>query len=252
MKKIEHVRKNIADRKKKKITSSVKIPNQAKVFVPQDEEMHGYPPFVETNKGKHPISKKSYSLLGVQAVASLLLFAGVFISERASIAFAEEPRAWVSSQLQDEFPFAKVTAWYGDRFGDPLQLVEPKDEIETNQVAFPVNGVVTEPFENHGRGIIMSAEEGEKVKSVKEGTVIFAGNDPETKKTIIIQHKDDTNTIYGFLSTIDVHLYEHIPAQQTIATLNESGQEKNGFFFAIKKDQEYLDPIEVIKVDEGS
>nr|WP_256558183.1 M23 family metallopeptidase [Halobacillus sp. A1] len=96
----------------------------------------------------------------------------------------------------------------------------------------------------------MSTAQGEEVKSIKEGTVIFAGNDPETKKTVIIQHQDDSNTIYGFLSTIDVHLYEHIQAQETVGLLNE--KDGNEFFFAIEKDKQYLDPAAVIKVDGGS
>ncbi|MFC7321019.1 M23 family metallopeptidase [Halobacillus campisalis] len=248
-KNINDVRKNIAERKRKKVITSRTPTTHKGISGPQDEEMHGYPPFAVSDGFKQS-SKKSASLFGVQALASVLLFGVVFISEQSSSAVAEQPREWVSSQLQEEFPFAKVTAWYSDRFGGPLQLVQPKEEQQSVNVALPVNGTVTEPFENHGRGIIMSTAQGEEVKSIKEGTVIFAGNDPETKKTVIIQHQDDSNTIYGFLSTIDVHLYEHIQAQETVGLLNE--KDGNEFFFAIEKDKQYLDPAAVIKVDGDS
>ncbi|MCP3025541.1 M23 family metallopeptidase [Halobacillus sp. A5] len=246
---IHNVRKNIADRKRKKGIQSIHRAKTPKFAAPQDEEMHGYPPLVVSDKITGT-STNSSSIIRVQAIASILLFLTVLASEQTSAGIAEKPREWMSNQLQEEFPFAKVTAWYNDRLGGPLQLVDQKESPTLEESALPVNGVVTQPFENHGRGVIMSTEQGEEVKAVKSGTVIFAGNDKETDKTIIIQHEDGSNTTYGFLSTIDVHLYEHIPSYDTIGTLNE--KESNEFFFAVEKDKQYLDPIEVIKVDEGS
>ncbi|WP_431804712.1 peptidoglycan DD-metalloendopeptidase family protein [Halobacillus andaensis] len=248
-KNIHDVRKNIADRKRRKGIPSANRIKSPVFYTPQDEELHGYPPLVVSDKLGNGTGKAS-SVLRVQAIASALFFLVILVSEQSQTAIAEAPRQWVSSQLQEEFPFAKATAWYSDRFGGPLQLVEPKKEKAAEEAALPVNGVVTQPFENHGKGIIMSIEKGEEVKAVKGGTVIFAGNDPETEKTIIIQHEDGTNTTYGLLSSIDVHLYEHIPSHETIGTLDE--KETNEFFFAVEKDKQYLDPIEVIKVDEGS
>ncbi|WP_173916012.1 M23 family metallopeptidase [Halobacillus sp. Marseille-Q1614] len=240
-KNIHHVRKNIADRKRRKITAPHKTKSpQSYGRREQADELQAFKEYRSPSSNKTPVWR-------VQAVAAALLLAGVFVSERSEASFAEKPRAWVSSQLQEEFPFASVTAWYSNKFGDPLQLVDSKDPANV-PLALPVNGTVTEPFENHGRGIIMSADEGNQVKSVKQGTVIFAGNDNETEKTIIVQHEDGTNTIYGYLSSIDVHLYEHVDANETLGSLSESKE----VFFAIEKDKQYLDPVEVIKVDEGS
>ncbi|UOR12164.1 M23 family metallopeptidase [Halobacillus amylolyticus] len=259
---IEHVRKNIAERKRNKVKSTGYDPIKRKIAPPQEEEMHGYPPVV-TGEFKNPLAeKKRSSFLGVQVLFSVLLFTGIVVSEKTDLAITEKPEAWLVSQLEEEFPFASVTAWYNERFGDPLQIVQPKKDGETAvqskedggtaQLALPVNGTVTEPFQNHGRGIIMTTDGGSKVKAVKPGTVIFAGNDEQTDKTIVIQHKDGTNTIYGFLSSIDVHLYQHIEAQEAIGQLNTAEGETKEFFFAVEKDEQYLDPIEVIKVDEGS
>ncbi|WP_082233705.1 M23 family metallopeptidase [Halobacillus massiliensis] len=238
---IEHVRRNIAARKRSR------LPSPPKTKAPpsfETREVHDtFHPFKEYK----PESKKK-PVWPIQAVAAALLLTGVFFSEKSDASFAEQPRTWVSDQLQEEFPFAKVTAWYTDKFGDPLQLVDSKDPAGT-PLALPVSGTVTEPFENHGQGIVVSAEQGNQVKSVKQGTVIFAGNNKDTEKTVIIQHVDGTNTIYGYLSSIDVHLYEHVGANQTIGTLNNESKE---VFFAIEKDKQFIDPVEVIKVDEGS
>ncbi|UOQ93867.1 M23 family metallopeptidase [Halobacillus shinanisalinarum] len=249
---IEHVRKNIAERKRHKVKSTGYEPVKRRITPPQEEEMHGYPPLV-TGEFKPPLTtKKRTSFLGVQVLFSVLLFTGVVVSEKTDLAITEQPEAWVVSQLEEEFPFASVTAWYNERFGDPLQIVQQKEGGGTAQLALPVNGTVKEPFQNHGRGIIMTTDGGSEVKAVKPGTIIFAGNDEQTDKTIIVQHKDGTNTIYGFLSAIDVHLYQHIEAQEAIGQLNTADGETKEFFFAVKKDEQYLDPVEVIKVDEGS
>ncbi len=249
---IDYVRKSIAQRKKHKVKSAGHDPTSRRIAPPQDEEMHGFPPIVTGGfRGKTP-SKKRPSYLGVQVMCSVLLFTGLFVSQKTNLAITAAPETWVVNQLEEEFPFASVTAWYNERFGDPLQLVQSKDGNQSKELALPVNGTVTKPFQNHGRGIVMTTDGGSAVKAVKSGTVIFAGNDDQTNKTIIVQHKDGTNTIYGFLSSINVHLYEHIEAQEAIAQLNPAEGETKEFFFAVKKDEQYLDPIQAMKVDEGS
>lgn len=252
---IQHVRKNIAERKKKKVQhNSTHTP---KAFLPpQDEEMHGYPPFV-TGYGRKskapdvPDVNKQTSRIGLQLFLSALLFATVAIGKNTDFSLLDGPEQWVTSQLQEEFPFAKVTAWYSDRFGDPLQVVQPEEKSGQADLAMPVNGTVTTPFQNDGKGIVMTTDNNSEVKAVSEGTVIFAGNDEETKKTVILQHQDGSKTIYGYLSSIDVHLYEHVPAQNSVGAVTSEEGTSAEFFFAIEKDKQYLDPVEVIKVDES-
>ncbi|MFQ3542633.1 peptidoglycan DD-metalloendopeptidase family protein [Halobacillus rhizosphaerae] len=250
---IEHVRKNIADRKKRKVLDGPVRPRTT--FVPpQDEELHGLPPLVSgyTNDYKKNEVKSRTGQLGLQLLLSALLFATVTAGERTNLTFLDKPEQWVTSQLQEEFPFAKVTAWYSDRFGKPLELVQNDSKKAKTEVALPVNGTVTKTFQNDGKGIIMTAEDGSNVKAVKAGTVIFAGNDPDTDKTVIVQHEDGSNSIYGYLSSVDVHLYEFVDAQKALGTVESKEGQAAQFFFAIKKDNKYLDPVQVIKVDESS
>ncbi|MGP4074543.1 peptidoglycan DD-metalloendopeptidase family protein [Halobacillus sp. K22] len=252
---IEHVRKNISERKKKKVQGSHTLPN--KPFVPpQDEEMHGYPPLVTNNdyERKQPIPefRKGTSRLGLQLFFAVLLFAAVAIGKQTDIAFLNGPEEWVTSQLQEDFPFAKVTAWYSERFGEPLQVVAPKKSSTQEGIAMPVNGTVTTSFQNDGKGIVLTTANNSEVKAVREGTVIFAGNDKDTQKTVIVQHEDGSKSIYGYLSSIDVHLYEHVQAQRNVGSVKSEDGESAEFFFAIEKDEQYLDPVEAIKVDESS
>nr|WP_237418581.1 M23 family metallopeptidase [Halobacillus litoralis] len=116
----------------------------------------------------------------------------------------------------------------------------------------PVNGTVTTPFQNDGKGIILTTASDSKVRAVRDGTVVFAGNDPDSGKTVVLQHPDGTETTYGYLSEIDVYLYENVQAQGGLGSVKAEEGENAEFFFAIEKDDTYLDPVQVIKVNEGS
>lgn len=253
---IRDVRKNIADRKKKKMYHSQGSASPPKVFSPpQDEEVHGYPPLVSgygNRENKIGAQDKGMSRLGLQILLAALLFAVVALGKNTDVALINGPGEWTASQMQEEFPFAKVTAWYSDRFGDPLQVVQPKEEQGQEPLAMPVNGTVTTPFQNDGKGIILTTENGEQVKAVREGTVIFAGNDSDSGKTVVLQHEDGSKTTYGYLSTIDVHLYEHVQTQSGLGSVQAEEGQAAEFFFSIEKDNTFLDPVQVIKVNEGS
>ncbi|WLR46137.1 M23 family metallopeptidase [Halobacillus litoralis] len=252
-KNIRDVRKNIADRKKRKMHSQGTSP-PGRFSPPQDEEMHGYPPLVNTY-GHKPVKKEDQSSatsrLGLQVLFAVLLFAVVAVGKNTDLAVVKVPGDWAVSQMQEEFPFAKVTAWYSDRFGDPLQVIQPDDDADQEPLAMPVNGTVTTPFQNDGKGIILTTENGSQVKAVREGTVIFAGNDPESGKTVVLQHEDGTKTTYGYLSAIDVHLYEHVQSQKDLGSVKAEEGQAAEFFFAIEKDNTFLDPVQVIKVNES-
>lgn len=116
-------------------------------------------------------------------------------------------------------------------------------------MALPVNGNITETFQTNGTGIMITPEETTNVTSIQEGVVIFAGNDRETNKTITIQHADGTVTNYGNLSSIDVHLYQFIAGNQQIGSFTPEADNET-VFFSIEKNNDYVDPVQVIQVDE--
>ncbi|MCA1021727.1 peptidoglycan DD-metalloendopeptidase family protein [Halobacillus litoralis] len=252
-KNIRDVRRNIAGRKKKKLdrpasgTGPVYLP-------PQDEEAHGFPPLLTGDGGspREPVENRRSSRIGLQVFFAVLLFGVMAAGTHSGAGLLKTPADWAAGQMEDEFPFAKVTAWYNDRFGDPLQVMKPKEDQVEEPLAMPVNGTVTTPFQNDGKGIILTTASDSKVRAVRDGTVVFAGNDPDSGKTVVLQHPDGTETTYGYLSEIDVYLYENVQAQGGLGSVKAEEGENAEFFFAIEKDDTYLDPVQVIKVNEGS
>ena len=91
---------------------------------------------------------------------------------------------------------------------------------------------------------------GEPVESIQDGVVTFAGEHEEYGKTVIIQHADNTETWYGRLGDIKVKDYAKVKAGDEIGIVQSSENETTGeFYFAIKKDKKFIDPVQVIQFE---
>ena len=99
---------------------------------------------------------------------------------------------------------------------------------------------------------MIETEKGAPIEAMNEGNVMFAGVKEDTGKTVIIQHADQTETTYGNLDEIKVSLYEFIKTETVVGTASESTGEdktKGRYYFAIKKGDDFIDPIQVIRFE---
>ncbi|MUV39503.1 Stage IV sporulation protein FA [Lentibacillus sp. JNUCC-1] len=108
---------------------------------------------------------------------------------------------------------------------------------------------MVETFQTHGSGILIAPEDTTKVSALKSGVIIFAGNDRKTGKTIVVQHADNSLSTYGYLSSIDVHVYQSVQAQEHLGVFEPKTNMEN-LYFAIEKDNKPIDPVQVIQVDD--
>ncbi|HLR08327.1 MAG TPA: M23 family metallopeptidase [Bacillota bacterium] len=250
-KKIKHVRKSIERRKKSRGFWSKEEPfKQINPVLPNDEEKHGYFPLVTGESTSK--SSKSSLLAGyvVKGILSVLLFlAAAFILE-TEMPFFSTAKSWTSTALTREFPFARINKWYQETFGAPLGH-QPEDSNDPDGLALPVDGTISESFQANGYGVMIAADEPTEVTALEDGVVTFAGNDRKTNKTVVIQHADNSTTTYGYLQSIDVHLYQSIQSNQRLGTF-VSTQENSHLYFSIEKDNQYIDPVQVIQVDDRS
>lgn len=249
---IRKVRKSIKQRKKNREIKN-HLTTQMLPIIASEEEKHGIEPslydfnYTYDKKQVRPLHK---SAMFVKAIASLLLFfAAAFLLQTNMLVF-EQPKKWINDALQEEFPFAKVNDWYVTTFGTPLAITPQGNiHLENDAMVLPVSGEVVETFSANGSGIMISPKEKSVVSAMNRGVVIFAGNDKYTNKTIIIQHADNSETTYGFLSSIDVHPYQVVEANETIATFQPTLENKQ-FYFSIEKDNQFIDPSQVIPVED--
>ncbi|MFC2948480.1 peptidoglycan DD-metalloendopeptidase family protein [Virgibacillus sediminis] len=252
---IRKVRQSIERRKKLRGLSSGKEPEKESQLFPaflQEEEKHGvYPGFAEAQGGAEKAGWNPVKGLAVRAAVSALLFAGAAFFSQTDSELFKEPKDWTRAALTEEFPFAKVNAWYQETFGGPMQLA-PQQAANTEtveQLTLPVSGSVKESFQTNGKGIKIAPGEETGVAALEDGVVVFAGNDRETEQTVIIQHPDGSKSTYGFLSSLDVHLYQFVQRSQKVGSFTPM-EESETMYFSIENKDNYIDPVQVIKVDE--
>ncbi|WP_053364222.1 M23 family metallopeptidase [Bacillus sp. FJAT-27251] len=248
----DDIRKRMAKRKRERERGDRTLPNA--------EELYGYErlPSYDAGPGDsvHPLFKKEIFLFKILASACLVLIVAiVFRSEGGR---TEPVKQFVAKTMETEFQFAAVSDWYEKQFGKPLALLpvktpEAPQENTTNdgtQYALPASGRILEDFGDNGQKITIETGKDASVEAMNEGLVTFVGTKDGFGKTIIVQHGDKSETWYGNLSDFEVNVYEYIDAGAKVgkATAVPDG-EKGTFYFAIKKGDDFVDPIGVIRFE---
>lgn len=253
-KNIQKVRKSIERRKK--MRGMVGKENSEKQLIspiPQDEEKHGYyPVFTEPTSTSAGEINRRMAGFAFKGILSVILFFGASLIMESDQPLLSQVKHFTGQAMTEEFPFAKVNIWYQETFGSPLAFTseERNNRLEADDhLTLPVMGSVKESFQANGKGIMISPDATTNVSSMHEGVIIFSGNDRETNKTVVVQHADGSETTYGNLSEIDVHLYQFVTANQKIGTFTPT-QNSQSVYFSIEKDDQYIDPVQVIQVDD--
>ncbi|WP_309144650.1 M23 family metallopeptidase [Bacillus sp. EB600] len=257
----DDIRRRIAKRRKDKerIGNS---PKPERLFaLPSEDEPPGFNELITYEGGGpeeeiHPLFRKEVFLFKI--LASACLFLVIAILFRNQTATLDSARNVVKKTMETEFQFATVSNWYEDKFGKPLALL-PFTDKKTNknlaanqQYAVPASGRILENFQKNGQGIMIETGKGTKVEAMNEGMVRFAGVKEGLGKTVIIQHSDQTESWYGNLESIQVNLYEYIDKGKEVGTVSGSAgvdKSKGEFYFAIKKGDHFIDPIQVIQFE---
>ncbi|MED4225057.1 M23 family metallopeptidase [Neobacillus cucumis] len=206
----------------------------------------------------HPLFKKEVFFFKI--LASALLFLAVAILFRNHTTKLNPARDFITSQMDKDFKFAVVSNWYEEKFGKPLALLPftedkntDKKTVANNQnYAVPAMGKILENFEKNGQGIMIETGKGAAVQAINDGLVTFAGVKDGIGKTVIIQHSDQSETWYGNLDDVKVKLYEYVNKRTVVGTVSTSAGEdktKGKYYFAIKKGDQFIDPIQVIRFE---
>lgn len=228
----------------------------------KSEKFHGrpyndlYPPSYyvkldEDDHGFHPLWNKEQFLMKVLAAAALILLVAILFKDPSPK--LDPFRAAVSNIMEKEFQFAAVAEWYENTFGRPLVLLpeRPGQNVgdEDIQYAVPANGEILENFSSTSEGIIIQTLTDEEVAAVLDGTVTFAGNKENYGKIVIVQHVDGSESWYGQLKEIYVKNYDQVKAGQAIGVVYPTGEDTGEFYFALKKDERFIDPVQVISFE---
>ncbi len=252
----DEIRRRIAKRKRGKETAGKSHEHQ--LLLPGDEESYGYNYTTPSEDGGHPLFKKEVFFFKI--LASILLFLVVAIMFRSHAPALEPAKNFIVKIMDKEFKFAVVSKWYEDKFGKPLALLPFSEhdqagngqKEEAQKGAVPVTGRILENFEKNGQGIMIETGKGTPVQTIKDGFVHFAGVKEGLGKTVIVEHYDGTETWYGNLDNIKVNIYDTIEKRSVVGTVSASSGEdktKGQYYFAVKKGDDFIDPIKVIRFE---
>ncbi len=205
----------------------------------------------------HPLFSKESFLIKI--FISICLFLSVAILFKQQGKTFEKFQTVVTHTFEQDFKFATVATWYEQQFGRPLALLPEKFSNQDTQVvnqagdhyAVPVTGGrIVEPFNTEKKGIMIEAGKDATIESVQDGFVVFVGDRENLNKTVIVQHHDGSESWYGNLDSIDVALYDYIKSGHQIGkALVDDSKESGVFFFALKKGESFIDPIQVMSFD---
>jgi len=194
-----------------------------------------------------------------QLLVSLVLFAAAWALFQWRHPLAAAGQAFVRSALTEEFDLNAAYAWYERRFGPLPAFIPVWDRLDPaarpagadagRAYIAPVSGSVVEPFggARSGTGVYIRTE-GFAVSAMDEGLVLFAGERPETGRTVVIRHPGGVESVYGNLENAAVSADEWVEAGQPIGTVRplSSGAGGGLLYFAVKHDDIYVDPQDVV------
>lgn len=257
----DEIRKRIEKRKRERGLSETYTTSKKTSLHLSDEERYGVysPPTFEgvpdKGKGGHPLFRAEVFMFKILLSAIIVLVTAIIFKNGSPI--FDQPKSAISYSLEEEFQFAAVSTWYRDQFGEPLALFEAKSETspetessvnEIAEFAVPATGKVLESFEDSEQGIMVETDQ-PSVKAMNEGIIVEAGEKADTGLTIVLQHGDGTKSWYGNLEKIDVTLYDFVKKGKELGKTKLSENQKGTYYFAIKKGDNFIDPIQVIQFE---
>lgn len=206
------------------------------------------------------IPKKKGTFLLKMTIASMILLLSIAF-HRGLIPVKKGWEQNVSQTLWTDFQFSRVQKWYEQKTnGNPLALLTlpfvnkssdtTKTSSQSTNFELPVNGQVTKTYNKETNGITIRAQKDTAIKAIEDGVVTFSGKKEDTGNTIIIQHANGTESLYGNVSSVTVEPYQQVKKGEKVAEIHPANDELYGvFYFALKKNKHFIDPLQVIPFD---
>jgi septal ring factor EnvC (AmiA/AmiB activator) len=96
-------------------------------------------------------------------------------------------------------------------------------------------------------GVEIAAPEGRQVRSVHEGLVVYAAPFTGFGNLVIIDHGDESYSLYGYLSSIAVPRGVAVDRRQVVGAVGRSPLGTPGLYFELRIDGKPVDPIKWLR-----
>ncbi|WP_110931754.1 M23 family metallopeptidase [Paenibacillus bouchesdurhonensis] len=203
-----------------------------------------------------------WSMLFIRLSISVLLFIGIWAINRYEPPWSGSIRLFVAHSLTHEMDFGAAEAWYKRNFGGAPTFIPIFKQNEDHGVkvnhsssfTVPLEGKIAGAFALSLKGVnIVPASDsntGLQVKSVETGRVLSVSNDAFTGQTVTVQHANGYASIYGHLHQAFVEKGDWVESGDLIGKLEAPFEQGlPTLYFALQKDERYIDPADVIPFD---
>lgn len=125
-----------------------------------------------------------------------------------------------------------------------------KEVFLHNSLNTPIKGVLTSTFGeqrggNNHKGIDLAANSGTPIEAALDGTVYFSGVASGYGNVVMIDHGDNTETVYAHCSTLKVSTGEKVTKGQIIAEVGSTGDSTGPHLhFEIRVNGTPVDPLQ--------
>ncbi|WP_068783101.1 M23 family metallopeptidase [Paenibacillus phocaensis] len=200
-----------------------------------------------------------WSAMFVRLVISALLFAAIWGINRYEPSWSTPIRAFIAKSLTVEMDFQAAQAWYERYFGGapsfiPIFQTKEDQGLRVGGAAGfspPISGSLASPFALSLKGVEIIPDAGSsQVKAIETGRVLRIARDAVTGQTVTVQHAGGYVSVYGHLEQISVEKGDWLEGGDVLGSLPPRTQSPlPTLYFAMKKDDRYIDPADVIPFD---
>ncbi len=228
----------------------------------------------ETRLGKRLGAKGLYITMGACLIALAGAGAAAYnkaVSDMTDSIVIEEPRTVQQADNKaDDVPKSNDTSSSKAETDSSSKADESSkisDDIKTQPNVMPVNGDIINPFSNgelvkdetlgvwktHD-GVDIKADVGTQVKAMNKGRVLEVKNDPLWGNCIVIDHGSGLVGYYYSLSkAMNVTEGDQVNAGDVIGAVGDTAEceagELSHLHFGLKKNGQWIDPLEFIGLD---
>ncbi len=207
------------------------------------------------------MSPPSPGLVRAKLIVSALLFALVWGMFRLDDPWALKGQQYVREALNKDYDFSQAAAWYEKTFQGAPSFIptfgDKKEKRDAQEAALlsknfytPVQGSISMPFASTQKGILVKTQAGAPVSALDTGIVVFVGETEQNGLTVVIQHANGFQSVYGKLAETRFQKNDWVKGGEQIGKVSGETETQNGsLYFAVTRNNTYIDPAEVISFD---
>ncbi len=211
-----------------------------------------------TSSGSFSGPMKRRDKLFIKIIASFFLLSLAYVINHVSFPGSEKYRTVMNEVMDRSYNFAGLSAWYEKKFGAVPTLLptlgtmgseaKPVLQAQSMLLKAPAAGKVTQTFAEQGTGVYFIPKDA-TIRAVDQGWVTFAGQKEGFGNTVIIQHAKGMETWYAGLDTLEVKPNDWVEVQRAIGKAQTEGQTLKSVYFAVKKNEQFVDPQGVVRFE---